>query len=282
MSRLFRTSKNQLVEEALASGKVGPKYTRAQCPFCELERGRRTFLNLSINNLSGFYRCFRCSIQGRLDGYETETETAPKTSTLDPPQGYVGLGTEAGATSLALAPARRFARQRGLTAEICLELGIGATLDGKFSNRIIFPLIKEDQWVGYVGRAWYPDAYLKYILPEEMDRGNLYLEHLIHEDTEEPILVVEGCLDAISLYPRGVAVLGKPTEEHLSRLSKARRPVVFILDGDAWREGEACSLKLRLDGCTAGYVQLPSGYDPDEIDRQELLVLAEESIVKKL
>ena len=62
-----------------------------------------------------------------------------------------------------------------------------------------------------------------------------------------------------------VACLGKPNEAHLALLQEARRPVVVVLDGDAWEEGEALSLRLRFEGLRAGFVRLPPKTDPDEV-----------------
>ncbi len=64
----------------------------------------------------------------------------------------------------------------------------------------------------------------------------------------------------IQLHQR-VAV--KVVEQHLMVLLAV---LVVVLDADAWEKGLALSLRLRLEGCTAGCVKLLDGADPDEVD----------------
>lgn len=266
------SQKTRLVQEAMDTGKVGLKYIRARCPFCALSIGKRNDTALSVQKDSLFYRCFRCGTYGRLPGGTDLQFPEPVEAPVEPPEGFICLGTDEGSRALSLAPARRYARSRGITPELASELSIGATIEGKFRDRLIFPMLKGQEWVGFIGRAWNPNTWMRYLYPEGMSRANMYLEYLMDEPTDEPILVVEGCMDAIAMYPRAMAVLGKPTEAHLEKLLKTKRPVIFCLDGDAWRESEACSLKLKVDGKIAsGFVKLPPGYDPNEVSREWLL-----------
>jgi DNA primase len=90
--------------------------------------------------------------------------------------------------------------------------------------------------------------------------------------------VVEGVFDALALWPDAVAVLGKPSDQQVDALINAKRPVVIVLDGDAWLEGKWLAARLCLRGKRAGHIRLPPGVDPDEVDRKELEQQAMEAL----
>ena len=94
----------------------------------------------------------------------------------------------------------------------------------------------------------------------------MFNEAALAEVTDEPALVVEGPFDALAYWPQAVAVLGKPTEPQMLTLLRAVRPVVVVLDGDAWQEAEMLAWRLRFEGQRAGWVRLPPMVDPDEVD----------------
>jgi hypothetical protein len=141
-----------------------------------------------------------------------------------------------------------------------------------------------------VARLWAPspDGLPKYLCARGSWRGqSIYNHAALLEQTDDPAIVVEGVIDAISVWPCGVALLGlsggtrdgagrvasrgMPTVEQVDALSLARRPLAVVLDGDAWEEGEATALQLRLLGARAGYVRLPPRTDPDEVPASWLL-----------
>jgi len=59
---------------------------------------------------------------------------------------------------------------------------------------------------------------------------------------------------------------------------QALRPVCMVLDGDAWRESKATALKLLVRGHKVGFVKLPPGRDPNDLEPQRLFDAAIESI----
>ena len=93
-------------------------------------------------------------------------------------------------------------------------------------------------WRGWVARACDSRASRKYLNAPGMSLGGvgaLFNEAALAEVTDEPALVVEGPFDALAYWPQAVAVLGKPTEPQMLTLLRAVRPVVVVLDGDAWQ-----------------------------------------------
>jgi DNA primase len=112
-----------------------------------------------------------------------------------------------------------------------------------------------------------------------MQRGEVLYNHTaLHVETERPVMVVEGVFDALALWPHAVAVLGKPSHFQVDALASAKRPVAIVLDGDAWQEGYALAMRLRLAGQRAGSVTLPPKTDPDEVDRAWLEAAVAECI----
>ena len=89
-------------------------------------------------------------------------------------------------------------------------------------------------------------------------------------ETDEPVMVVEGCFDALPYWPDAAALLGKPGEAQVRSLLEAKRPVVVVLDGDSWEEGMMLSMDLELQGQRSGYVRLPPKQDPNSVDHNWL------------
>lgn len=290
------------LEEALASGDVSGSDVRTFCPFCTSSKTGRADKSLSISTASGKFWCFRCGddTKGKLRGYGPQDEdgytprciqvalpgSTPAPPPIRRPQGYTPLGYGDGLEAESLAPARAYAARRGLTPELCAELGVGATLDGFYSGRLIFPFMEPadpDTWWGFVARDYTGLAEKPYLVPKGIQRGaRFWNERALYVPTEVPILVVEGYLDAVAYYPDAIPTLGKPTEEHYQLLRGAHRPVVLVPDGDAWTEGWAWAMRLRFDGVPAGYLRLPPKKDPDQLDRARLRADAVASLTAAL
>ena len=145
--------------------------------------------------------------------------------------------------------------------------------DGQdFRGRLIVPILSSDgSWVGYVGRDYTKKSELPYMYVRGMQRGRiLYNRTALDVRTEKPVFVVEGTLDALYLWPDAVAVLGTWSTEHADFLLESKRPVVALLDGDAWRKGEALAMVLELHNVRSGFIKLPPKLDPDEVPRDWL------------
>lgn len=246
---------------------------RARCPFC-LERtgkeDRRGALTVSL--VLGWYNCFKCGVVGRVDDFVTELEDAEELAArpldeMPPPESFTPLATEPGLSAEVLEPARAYLRGRGMHDGLWAAAGIGACYDGFYAGRVVVPVTDvEDKWLGYVARAWTKKAATPYLYPPNMPRGEvLYNPRALEVETDVPLLVVEGVFDALHLWPDGVALLGKWSPAQVLLLAGAPRPVVTVLDGDAWEEGEELSMLLQLQGQQAGFLRLPPRLDPDDL-----------------
>ena len=265
---------------------------RAACPVCEDNDNKRdTKLSFGLYAASGGYHCFKCGTKGYLKeplaGFanviEKPKENADELPVIPAPQSFIPLWTEDSARSLVLAPARQYAKSRGLTRELCRQVEIGAAIGGYFDQRLIVPLKTPDGvWRGFIARDWTGYAERSYLYPKGMSRSKVMFNlGAIMTPSTEPVLVVEGCLDALPYWPNAVACLGKPVAKHFAYLLQAARPIAVCLDGDSWREGKALAMRLRFEGKQAGFVRLPPASDPNSIDHEWLRQQAAECVGEK-
>ncbi len=154
-----------------------------------------------------------------------------------------------------------------------------------FRNRIMFPITDEnDRVIAFSGRAMNPDEP-KYVNIAETEffhkRRTLYglasAKPAIR--SRGRAIVVEGQIDTIMLQNAGfgetVAPLGTAlTSDHLSRILKLTKQIIFCFDGDiAGQKAAARSLDIILPMLTSDHkisiMLLPNKSDPDEIIRRE-------------
>lgn len=263
------------VESAAAGARASSTgWHRTNCPCCLTRTGKSDYKGaLAINARTGVFKCWKCSLKGRMSGkfedFEREEEVAP--IKMEPPEHYVTLASHEGQTSFSLEPAREYAAKR-CDPSMWFEIGIGGCARGYYAGRVIVPIydLDDQTWAGWVGRTWYPSEKA-YTYPKGMNRAAmLYNPRAVYADTEEPLLVVEGVFDAIHLWPNAVAILGKASEPQMEALASSNRPIVMVLDGDAWMEGWSMAAVLKLRGRVAGSVRLPPTLDPDEVPRDWL------------
>lgn len=281
---LTRADRAALVRSALANATGGGGYLRAPCPICVYRVGSPDrHRALSINGSSGWWHCFRCSAKGRLWGEDAENasrrcmvvdiDPSVRREAQDLPAEFMLISEEPAASALAAEAPRRYLAGRGLSPEVLRAAGVGVCLSGlRWGGRVVVPVLSGEELMGYVGRIWTkkpadPDGEV-YRYPHGMPRGEvIYNGEALLVETDTPALVVEGVFDALApgLWPDGVALLGTHSDPQVEALSVARRPVVFVLDGDAHETGWALAFRLRLEGARAGFVRLPPRTDPDEV-----------------
>ncbi len=149
----------------------------------------------------------------------------------------------------------------------------------KFRNRIMFPIIDtKSRIIGFGGRVL-DKSMPKYLNSPDtivFNKGNhLYGLNLLSKySTRKRILLVEGYMDVISLYNRGInysiASLGTAFTERQSKLLKRFGEDIYICyDSDA--AGIKATLKA-IDVCLKDDINpkiilLPTGMDPDDFMR---------------
>lgn len=278
------SERDQVIIEALRHGRVQASgWTRINCPgFCEQAgRGPDTRESFGFNTRTGGYSCNRCKAHGKVGGVVAVGDARQPTQASNPRRAeFMPLWTRETRDSLSLGPAYEYMRHRGFSVDVLRQARVHAAAVGKYAGRVIVPHIDEHQkWWGFTARCWVNpvDETPKVLYPPGMPR-RLYNGQALLEETDDPCLVMEGGLDALRYLPDVAACLGKPTEEHLTELVLARRPVVFALDGDAWEEGVAWCQRLRFRGREAASVRLPAGQDPADVEPHTLILQAREAL----
>ena len=172
-------------------------------------------------------------------------------------------------------------KEKGVDEKILLELGLISESKGKyydkFRNRVMFPIINTSgKVIGFGGRA-IGDDNPKYLNSPEnrvfQKKNNLYGLNTTKQDIGKDgyAILVEGYMDAISLYQGGVrnvaASLGTALTENQTRLLKRyTKNVVLSYDADA--AGQNAAMRgieiLNKDGCKVRVLHVTDGKDPDE------------------
>jgi DNA primase len=155
----------------------------------------------------------------------------------------------------------------------------------RFKNRLIFPIFDyNNKVIGFGGRALSQNYLAKYINSPETEffkKGfNLYnLNNAKNENKQsEIVFVVEGYMDAISLYQAGfknvVATLGTAmTESHLNLVWRYFNDPVVCFDGDRSGQNAAHKISEKLiaymkPNYSLSFLILPNGFDPDSFVRK--------------
>lgn len=171
-------------------------------------------------------------------------------------------------------------KQKGYTEEEMLSSSlIKKTQDGKmmdsFRKRLMFPIQDVRERVIAFGGRVLDDSKPKYInSPENIvySKGrNLFGLNVAKKYDTKRIIIVEGYMDAISLYQRGitnvVASLGTALTEAQGRLLR-RHSEQIILGYDADGAGQTAILRgmeiLQNMGCDMRVLQIEGAKDPDE------------------
>jgi len=283
-------SRQSRVLEALRDGTVGARSIRAVCPFCERKGYSGRKKNLDFDKARGWWLCWRCNSRGKIDGWETSdaaAELAPSdVTTFDPPKSFISIGRGKGRQSMLTYGARTYAAKRGIGVDVWERANLGQIMrregDQDFTGRLIVPImsVDEDFWLGWVGRDFTGEQE-SYKYPLGMNRGRvLYNQRALYVRTDVPVLGVEGTLDTMPFFPNAVAFLGTYSQPQIDMMKDANRPILVVLDGDAWRKAEVLAWLLHADGVRAGSYRLPPKKDPDECVEEVLYAM--ENIGKHL
>jgi len=174
---------------------------------------------------------------------------------------------------------------KGISEQSMLDTGLIIKNDrgdiyDRFRNRIIFPIIDIRSKVIAFGGRILGDGQPKYLNSPETElfkKGQvLYNENLSRNVAHKTgkLVVVEGYIDAISLYSAGVNSVVAPlgtalTETQLKMLWYMAKEPVLCMDGDSagqnsMERAARLALPLLTPGLTLKFAQLPSGMDPDD------------------
>lgn len=178
-------------------------------------------------------------------------------------------------------------KDKGTDEKILLELGLisKSSKDGKyydkFRNRVIFPILSTTgKVIGFGGRT-IDGSDPKYLNSPEnkvfQKKNNLYALNFTKQDMSKADygILVEGYMDVISLYQRGVknvgASLGTALTENQAKLLK-RYTKNIVLSYDSDNAGRKAALRgidiLEKEGLKVKVLHVNDGKDPDEFIKE--------------
>lgn len=253
---------------------------RTNCPMCPVRAATvdvRRSLSVDMNRGTGY--CHRCGWRPKFPGYVLFDEETPKSFdeeeaevyTFTLPEGLVPVVGEPQAQ-----PARQYLKSRGVSRKTAEEAKIHYAAAGKYRGMVVVPFLdrplpylEEDPpaWAGWQARTV---SGAKRYHTEKDPSVKMFNWTALTIQTDTPVMVVEGTFDALPYWPHAAACLGKPTDTHVDMLKRAKRPVVVVLDGDSWREGEALARILSWRGQCASSIRLAAKEDPNTADHARL------------
>lgn len=154
----------------------------------------------------------------------------------------------------------------------------------RFRDRIMFPIRNtQGKTIGFGGRSLdgsepkYLNSPETSIFHKKYELYGLY-EAKSHHTQLDPLLVVEGYMDVLSLAQHGitnvVGTLGTAiTAQHVQKMLRYSHTIIFCFDGDeagrtaAWRALET-TLPVMRDDLHVGFLFFEAGHDPDSFVRQ--------------
>lgn len=188
----------------------------------------------------------------------------------------------------------KYLQSKGVSDDDMLKLGLVTQgkkgVYDKFRGRLMFPIFNtRGKVIGFGGRAL-GDEMPKYLNSPESEvflkKNNLYALNFTKKNVsdENQVIIVEGYMDAISLYQNGicnvVASLGTAlTENQCHLITRYTKNVVLSYDSDS--AGIKAALRgidvMRSSHANVRILQVTGGKDPDEFvkkyGKQEFLKL---------
>lgn len=181
---------------------------------------------------------------------------------------------------LKLDPAHPYLAERGLSADVIAQFGLGYCSRGSMAGRICIPIHNErGELVAYAGR-WpgddVPDDQERYKLPKNFEKSRV-LFNLHRCGDGEHIVLVEGYWSAIRLHRLGApvaALMGWSVSPAQLALLKQRgvRFLTLLLDGD--EAGRRARERVLPDLAASFFARaplLPEGEKPDTLPERELI-----------
>ena len=237
------------------------------CPFC-IDRGQtedvRYRLGINLANQKG--HCFNCDWRSQhalsfvarklgetslLDD-ATEGVEAPPLPPITLPEGWTSIrGCDATGLPLYRQP-RQYLRNRGLTEAQIDGKNLGACFIGKYAYRIIFPLLRQDRLVGFVGRDFTGTSPIPYM----NSTGEKFFYNAPPDCRNQVVIVSEGVFDALSIERAmappvlSVASLSHSITELQEEWLSEAKGICFFLDRDI----DARFQRLKPD--VLGYMEI--------------------------
>lgn len=158
----------------------------------------------------------------------------------------------------------QYLKNRNITRDDVLRYNIGYCEDGKYRNRIVIPSYDKDGNLNFfTARDFLNSSYLKYLTP---DWSKDFIGFELFINWNEPITLVEGVFDAISIRRNAIPLFGKI-------ISPSLKEAIFeydvckinvCLDDDAVKNALEISNYFSNQGIDVNLIKL-GGHDPSSL-----------------
>ena len=209
------------------------------------------------------------------DDYIVSTSTEEEKVELRLPNEFRSLLKEPKGLNPLFRKVKQYAKQRGITREDIIKYNIGYCDSGHYANRIIIPSYDSDNRLNYfIARSVYDEEKFKYKNPP-VSKNVIMFENQINWD--EPITLVEGVFDAISVKRNVIPILGKFIPKILNDTiyKKGVKSIKILLDKDAQQQALYYVSYFMNNGITVTNI-LPTDKDAGDMGFTEV-----NSILKK-
>lgn len=237
-----------LLEEVLGNFVQQKHEYLFNCPFCSSAKKK-----LSVNLANNKWQCWVCGAKGghiiwllkKLSLSTTQLSLAKELLTDVDFKSFKNTTSEA---ILQLPPeycplwkpqntyfynhSLLYLKNRGITVSDILRYRIGYCTSGKYANCVIIPSYDANNQLNYFVARSVVESTLKYKNPP-VSKNVILFENMINYD--EPIVLVEGVFDAITIKQNAIPLLGKHVPKKLEHaiLQNKVKDVVVFLDNDA-------------------------------------------------
>ena len=159
--------------------------------------------------------------------------------------------------------AKSYILNRGLTERDIIKYRIGYCESGQYDQMIILPSYDDNGHLNFfTGRSFVTKLFK---VPENIDKNVITYEDQILWD--EPIILVESQLDAITIRRNVIPLNGKAITDQLkARILKEKVPkIILFLDGDALSSVMKNAVYFIQNGIEVSKVNIPEDEDPNSL-----------------
>jgi len=253
------------------------------CPFCHHHKKK-----LQINLETQKWHCWVCDSKGKrisslLRKLHTDSkriqkiyeiygddyivyskETEEDKVELRLPSEFKSLLNEPKGVNPTYKKVKYYANSRGITNEDVIKYNIGFCDSGLYSGRIIIPSYDSDNKLNYfIARSVFEEEKFKYKNPP-VSKNVIIFENQINWN--EPITIVEGVFDALSVKRNVVPILGKFIPKKLMETiyNKGVKNINILLDKDAQEQALHYVVQFGNQGISVRNI-IPSDKDAGEM-----------------
>lgn len=285
-----------LLEKIFDEVKVNNDQCKVNCPSCAKQYNNYESdgkFNLEINLTKKVYKCWKCSISGRLvnifkyygnpelhkfyldnfdfsfDEFFVKEYEGDEENIFDVelPYEFIPFSEYNEFDPEHVAAYNYIVNDRKIEFKKILRLKMGFCIEGYYKHRIIIPSFDNKGKLNYFMSRSYMGLKPPYLNPQ-ISKDIIINENMV--DWNTTIYIVEGVMDSISLPLNTVILNGKVINDIiLNNIKKFKPPVVIIIDGDALRDSLKLIDLLEANGIeNIEFVYLEKEFDIDEIRKR--------------